>query len=320
MAKVKTLEPVIESPEDYEDLQQEILDALLQEVYLPLLEILDAKKSVLKNSIDDLVSAIRSGRIVYSRGQFTGRYSSTLTRELRRLGAKWDRKHGSWKIPLPKLPVEVRAEISTAQSKYEEKGKQLSFHLKKVDAEKLTDRLNFKRLFDATLKKFDKKFKRSVQSIAVAPDLSEAQKKAMADEYVNNLRLSIVDFTEKETVELRKKIEKMVLQGHRYETIVDKIRKSYNVTENKAHFLARQETNLAVAKYRESRYKEIGVEKYMWRCVKGSANHPVRPMHKQHDGKIFSWDNPPIVNDRGERKHPSEDFNCRCIAIPVVEF
>ena len=34
----------------------------------------------------------------------------------------------------------------------------------------------------------------------------------------------------------------------------------------------------------------------------------VRPSHKEREGRIFSWDDPP------EGGHPGEDFGCRCWA------
>jgi SPP1 gp7 family putative phage head morphogenesis protein len=99
------------------------------------------------------------------------------------------------------------------------------------------------------------------------------------------------------------------------------IRESFGVTEKKAKFLARQETGLLMAKFKESRYTESGIHQYKWRCSAGSAKHPVRPSHKVLDGRVFRWDTPPITTAPDEpqrRNNPGEDFNCRCVAIPIV--
>ena len=316
----KTLKPLQDKPEDYANLEEAILEVFKEEIYLPILKLLGEKKAKLENSTDDLIRAIRSGRVKHFRGHFIGKYSSTLTRELRGLGAKWDRKHGSWKIPLSKLPVEVRDEITSSEAKFKESLRKVSTLLEDMDHEKLAVKVPFDKLFDTTLYKLNKRFKDSVLGLGVVPEMTPKLKEALSEEYVKNLKTAIADFTRKETSQLREKIQDMYLKGHRYDTLVEKIQRSYGVSTNKAHFLARQETNLVTAKYRETRFKEAGVDKYIWRCVVGSPNHPVRPLHKKNDGKIYSWDKPPVVNDLGDRKHPGEDFNCRCIAIPVVEF
>ena len=80
-----------------------------------------------------------------------------------------------------------------------------------------------------------------------------------------------------------------------------------------------------MTKYKQVRYQSAGVNQYKWKCVVGSPNHPVRPMHaelgKRSDkGELFTWDNPPIVDSKGDRKNPGQDFGCRCVAIPVVTF
>ena len=53
--------------------------------------------------------------------------------------------------------------------------------------------------------------------------------------------------------------------------------------------------------------------------VVGSPNHPVREMHKALAGKVFSWDDPPITNEKGDRNNPGQDYGCRCYARPIVE-
>lgn len=70
--------------------------------------------------------------------------------------------------------------------------------------------------------------------------------------------------------------------------------------------------------------KDAGCKKYTWRTQRDNR---VRSCHRALDGKIFSWDNPPMmwretahgVIYTGERCNPGEDWGCRCIAIPVFE-
>jgi len=50
---------------------------------------------------------------------------------------------------------------------------------------------------------------------------------------------------------------------------------------------------------------------YIWR---DSSDERVRTAHKENDGKIFSWTNPPATG------HPTQDYQCRCDAEPVMLF
>ena len=58
--------------------------------------------------------------------------------------------------------------------------------------------------------------------------------------------------------------------------------------------------------------RKTGSNKYKWRTQKDSR---VRLTHRKLEGKIFSFDKPPIID--GRPLHPGEDYNCRCVAIPV---
>jgi uncharacterized protein with gpF-like domain len=43
----------------------------------------------------------------------------------------------------------------------------------------------------------------------------------------------------------------------------------------------------------------------------------VRESHADMEGQMCDWDDPPEVD--GEKVHPGEAINCRCVAIPVVD-
>ena len=48
-------------------------------------------------------------------------------------------------------------------------------------------------------------------------------------------------------------------------------------------------------------------------------------MHKElndrsEKGEVFKFSNPPIDSPNGSRHNPGQNYNCRCIAIPVVKF
>ncbi len=316
------LKPVDADVQDEERLAKEIEALLESEVYLPLLGIIGVKKRSIKNAKEDVISALRSGKIFYSRGKFRGKFDSTLTRELRSLGAEWDRRQEAWSIPISAIPVVMRVEIGLAVARTEEKTKKLLDALSKFDTAKISEKLNADSIFDASLSKAEKKVKRSLGPLGITPTLTEEQKNLIIREYTANTQKDIKGWLDEELVALRAKITRLTLQGVRYENLIDALQQSYGVSREKATFWARQENNLMTAKFRESQMRDAGVMQYEWRTVAGSPNHPVRDSHKALDGKIFSWDDPPITTMPGKpqrRNHPGEDYNCRCIAVPVIE-
>lgn len=289
---------------------------------------LGLKKKVLKNSIDDLIEAVSSGRITFYRGEFTGKFNATLSKELKRLGAKWDRTHGTWKIPQSELSAELKNAIATSEFKLEQTMQRIDKKLEKFLPEEISDKLKVENIFDTTLWKIDKKFHKSIKNITVAPVLTPERRKKIAEGYSENMKLFVKDFTQKQIKDLREKIQESTFKGIRHENMVKEIQKSYGVSVNKAKFLARQETSILIATFKKARYQDAGVKRYKWGCVK-MPHQPkgakyvkgeVRYHHGVLEGKEFSWDAPPIVNEKGEHKNPGEDYNCRCYAKPIVRF
>lgn len=328
------LAPIKEGPSDYDAIERQIRQHLKRQIYDPLVAILG--ESVYRRTNNSLVysnakkptvlDAIRTGQIQFHRGAFRGRFSAAISKELKALGAQWDQKTGTFKLPQSSLPGDLRQAISTSLAQFEQKLAAMDRHLAKIVPEELADQLKVAPHFDRTIFKVEQKFQRSVRNITVAPKLSSKTRARIAEEWQNNMQLSIKDFTEKEIRELRRRMQTLVFSGKRYEQAVSMIARSYGTSLAKAKFLARQETGLLMAKLKANRYQDAGVKEYKWRCVAGTPLHPVRPAHKkladQSDkGKVFRWDDPPNTAepDQAPRyNNPGEDFNCRCFAVPVI--
>ena len=89
------------------------------------------------------------------------------------------------------------------------------------------------------------------------------------------------------------------------------------VGQRHAQFIARDQIAKLNAKITESTQKAAGVTSYKWRS---SRDQRTRPAHRALDGTIHRWDDPPVVDPKtGRRDHPGEDYQCRCVAIPVVD-
>lgn len=325
------LKPVNDSEKQFDFIEDQIRKVLRKELYLPLIKELGEKSTVLKNSRDDLLNAIRYGRIEFYRGQFSGRFNAQISKELKALGAQWDRKTGKFKIPQSSLPMDVRNAVSASEAYFHAKISGLDKMLSKVLPEEIAGKINISERIDATLWKVEKDLHKSMKNITVTPTLSKEMKKRIADEYQSDLQRYVKNWTEKEVTKLRKDVQASVMSGERnnsrQKSILKVIGDSHQSSINKARFLARQETNLMLTKYKQARYEDAGVEWYEWKI----SNHPVQgggakylPGEVRHDhgelaGKLFKWNDPPITDAKtGAKNNPRQDFNCRCNAIPVI--
>jgi SPP1 gp7 family putative phage head morphogenesis protein len=309
------LPSIKETTEDYEALESYIKKIFKKEIYIPLISEFGGNSRVIKNSAETLLSAIQSGRIQFYRGVFSGEFNSEISKELKKLGATWDRSKKAWKLPSADLPLDVRMAISASASQFQRKLEKIDRILAAISPEELAGSMQMTRFFDSALWKVEKSLKKSMKNLVVQPELTKEQRQRIADEWQNNMKLWIHDFTEKEIKELRGKIQKTIFAGNRYESAIKTIQKSYQVSANKAKFLARQETMLLMTKFKETRYQDAGVNEYKWRCVKGTPLHPVRPMHKalndrSEKGEIFRFDQPPVDDPKGGRHNPSQNYNC----------
>lgn len=324
MTDLKELKPVRLVPSEFDYIEMRIKRIFREELFLPVITVLSDGVKTFKNAkgaSKGLKEAIERGRVTYKDGVFAGRFDAETSAQLRALGAKWDRNRGVFRIAA--LPPETKALVNASRAKFIERLKRVEEKLRQKLPEEIADKVHVQDLFSSTLWKIDRELGKTLASITVPPQLSPEAREKIAAEWQNNMDLWIKDFAAEQITELRSVVQHAVASGQRYDQLVKTIQESYDVTASKAKFLARQETNLLVTKFKETRYLDAGVTEYKWACVAGSKNHPVRPSHKILEGKVFSWEDPPITTPQGEpqrRNNPGQDYNCRCFAIPVVRF
>lgn len=321
--KVIELAPIKESTEDYERIEARIKAVFRKMLYVPLMRELGLPTSTLRNSRDDLLEALRSGRLTFLDGAFRGKLNATLTRELKALGARWDRRQRLFVLDDASLPRDVWQVVGASEARFAERLASIDRKLSQNLPAEIAESVKVSDLFDSLLWKTDKEVGKTLERITVTPKLTTEQASRIAAEWQNNMDLWIQNFAEKEIVRLRKEMQGNVFAGNRFESAIKSIQRSYGVTQDKAKFLARQETSLLVTKFKETRYTDAGVNEYRWGCVVGSPKHPVRPAHKALQGEVFRWDDPPITTEPGQpvrRNNPGQDFNCRCFARPILRF
>ena len=120
-------------------------------------------------------------------------------------------------------------------------------------------------------------------------------------------------------LEAAQRVHKLTLQGilngTRARETAKEILRTGEVTQSRAMLIARTETTRTATALVEARARHVGSIQYEWVT---SNDSDVRPLHKALNGKIFSWDEPPIAGENGERAHPGAIFNCRCHPSPIL--
>ena len=215
------------------------------------------------------------------------------------------------------MPVEVSTAIGQAIALFEGMNKKLLASLDETKILDELDSLGFGEEYTKTILQMNGEIVSATKAVGVIPELSLPEAVNIAENYSNNMKLFVKEWTKGEILKLRKIVEQNSFEGYRAEKLVKGIQTQFGVSKSKATFLAKQETSLLMSEFREQRYKEAGVDQYRWSTAGDSR---VRDRHEKLDGKIFSWDSPPVIDDQGNRGHPGEAFGCRCVAIGIVNF
>lgn len=314
------LQPIDAKPAVEEPIQKKILTFLFAEIYAPLLQEIKQTHAQLFNSKSAINDAILSGRIQYADGVFKGKFSAEITKEFRNLGYHYDSRIKGFRGDLKNFPIEIQSAVGQTKSNYQQLTQRLVSKLDKLQPEELLEKISFTSDFETAIRSVDHQFKKTVEhKINVQANLLPAQKKFIAESYSDNMKLYVKDFAESEIKKLRAQVSKNVFTGYRAEYLTKIIKESYDVSDNKAKFLARQETNILTAKYKQTRYASAGITKYEWSTTPHGGKYGVRDSHKELNGTIHRFDDPPLISGTNRRCNPGEDFNCYCKAIPIFD-
>lgn len=324
--------PIILTPRHYVELEEEIAAYFRETIIRPLARVLKSKDldRELSNAKDPLLDAVTNGYIYYDDGAFRGDFDSKTSRRLRELGAKWNGVTKSFFIDRSRVPMEVLTVQAQALDRFDKIKSSLIQTIDALDIDQQFERFGFTDKFDNALALMDDRFTETVSSIVIPPKLTPEMRRNIADTWAQNLKLDIKKWSAQSIFDLRQDVMQNAFAGFRSENMINMIQGTHDVSKRKAKFLARQETSLLMSKFREERYKDVGVSRYKWSTshdgrVRGSpaarAENPSATGDHYHlDGKIFFFSSPPVVDPRtGRRANPGEDYNCRCIARPVFD-
>ncbi|MDD5301517.1 MAG: phage minor head protein [Elusimicrobia bacterium] len=274
-----------------------------------------------------LVKALRSGRLQYSvdaqgRGIFSGESNAALGRALRALGATFDSRERVYRLKPEEVPTEVLAAGAAHASACERAHQRMEQFLLGVQGQvdQAVARLNPLELrAEQATTRVTEGFQDVVRRVGipfVKPD--RAARARLSAAYTQNMQLWVKNWVADDVVRLRRQVEANVRSGARASTLAARLSARYEVAQSKARFLARQETGLFMAQYHKEQFVSVGVPRYVWDT---SKDCDVRLGHQQLQGRIFSWAEgaPAKHMSCGRNCNPHEDYNCRCVARPLVD-
>jgi len=185
------------------------------------------------------------------------------------------------------------------------------------------------KLIDQVQKSNKRAYKQSSKAISTALKLNVAEKDvgAVALKLLNEQVGLIKSIPLEAGLRAQKIAYESFLKGMRAEANQDtvaELQKQLGLTTevaiSRAKLIAVTETARANAAINQSRAMAVGSNQYRWH---NSGDGAVRDSHKTYKGKkmqgmIFSWDNPPTLDD-GTTGHPGTFPRCRCFAEPVFD-
>lgn len=294
--------------------------------YKPILEIL--KPNYVVNDNNAVFEALKSGVLYYQNGAFyskSGRFANKIALELEKIGARYSKYGRCYRIAQEKLPNNLLWLIETTNARTyssvlaakkimdETIGNLDSIikNLKLVDiAEEMI--LNVEKRVNDNLK--------ANKIETIAPKMTDFRAREFAKNYIDNLEYYIKKWQPEEIIKMREVVGQMAIEGKSRLTIQEYIQNQFKVSQRKAKFLTRNESSIAVTEYLSAKYQEEGFQEFKWIT---NLDGRERELHKQLNGKIFRFDDPPIIyinEKRGtiQKGLPGETYNCRCTFVPVL--
>lgn len=344
---IEVRQPVVKDT-IFEELEKNLNDIFFKILWEPILTVL--KKYELDTKIDNalntdvvtITDAMKKNNIFMERNQesvtFSGKFNSRLSKSFLKIGGKYNEKTKTFNVPYNKLPQEINVVKGQIDVQNEQMQREMIKAMPSLDQIKELVEQNdewIEENMHKAIEEMSSDWKTASRKLAVMPDFTDEQVIDMAHEYALNLKRNVVGFSDVQVFKLREIMEESISTGARADTLVKDLQAKFSISQNKAKFLAKQETRLLTTQYLHERATVAGCTKFRWST---SHDSRVREQHRKYDGKIFevmeagNLGNPDsskvpsgvldIVcksQDGDITELPGQPFGCRCRAIYLFE-
>ena len=167
----------------------------------------------------------------------------------------------------------------------------------------------------------EKEFKNVTKSVFGRPlafkDVDTAVKQQRILEQLESMwvreNLDLISSIEAETLrKLRWELSQRIVATAGDESLktalTEYIENQARIESNRAVLIASDQVGKLNGRLMRYEQQRAGITHYRWETMQDSR---VRPTHRERQGKIFSWEEPPSDG------HPGEAIRCRCVADPV---
>lgn len=245
-----------------------------------------------------IIKALKKGTLKYKRGRLTGAFNTKLVDILKKAGGT---KQGKGWVFIGEVPQALQRYFDIEKTKLE--------RIEKIANERIEELASTSIKIGFDVKKIDSEVAKD-SGVAVDINLGELSLK-----YTTETEKPIKDYIQSELETLREKVQGFIINGEGSNALKSYLHTREGMNENKARFIARQETSLLLSEIQKEKYMKAGAKSFRWVAWNDGRT---RPLHKSFNGKIFSFDNPPL-NEKGEPTLPGQDFGCRCVALPIFD-
>lgn len=296
---MKTLAPVLHRESYTRAIEAELIAFVEDTLLKPL-------RDVRLNSVehDALLAAIAAGRVWHDGLRWRGTFNLSISKRIRDLGG--------FEKPYHALPPEVQDALRDSAAKFSAYKAALLGLLATIEGNVRTLPAPFDPTpVKAVVTDAAAQFEKSVEGVPVNP-VPVGAVEEVAEEAVAGLTGYQTQLVLDGVAQLRKELAKAATPAD----LEDRVAIVSTSLKRRAALGADQSASETVADVRETLSESVGIEEYEWVTMGDSK---VRHDHKMLDGRIFRFDNPPVVDTAtGRRGNPGEDHNCRCFARPVI--
>lgn len=267
------------------------------------------KKSVY-NTKQSILQLFKNEKLIVKNNVIYGDFNSYISKELRDLGLTYDKNKKGFVGIIPNDILKICEELKIKNKRFiYDLDDYLNTYLQNLESSIDTINIDYSPMIEDYKEQLINSFERfNIKSSFLTTDIN--------NNYINNSKLFIKNMLFEETTKMRNELRELVEQGASNKSISQYLQDNYKMTQKRSLFIARQESSLLLSEYSKQQYLNNGIKKYIWST---SNDERVRKLHRELNNTIQEFDNPPIDDTNGKRHNPGENFNCRCVAIPILE-